>query len=299
MTSVSDRYRALFDSGTSTDRIQFFSDAVFAIAMTLLVLEIDVPDVSLRTPEVLWHDLANLWPQFFAYGLGFGVIALNWMAHHRKFRVFTGFDNRLIQINLLLLLLVAFVPYPTALLSSNGSQPAAIILYAATVAAISIVQFALWSHARRAGLLASSVDRGMYRLVRRSLLDAPVVFGISIVVAALGQPDAAMYVWLLMPMTSSPQCALRHPVLPTRRLQPPHHRERRHRPSALGKCAKRGNGPALSLTTQGAYGINMKKVLAAIGRFFYDFVISPPSPGVSPEMEAESARMQKHFTGPI
>jgi hypothetical protein len=43
----------------------------------------------------------------------------------------------------------------------------------------------------------------------------------------------------------------------------------------------------------------MKKILAAIGRFFYDFVISPPSPGVSPEMEAESARMQKHFTGPI
>lgn len=198
MTSVGDRYRALFDSGTSTERIQFFSDAVFAIAMTLLVLEIDVPNVPLDKPELLWHELAGLWPQFFAYGLGFWVIAVNWTAHHRKFRVFTGYDSRLIQINLVLLLLIAFVPYPTALLSTNGSQPAAIILYAATVAAISVVQFALWAYARRAGFLASSVDRGMYRLVRRSLLDAPVVFGISIIVAALGQPDAAMYVWILI-----------------------------------------------------------------------------------------------------
>lgn len=166
--------------------------------MTLLVLEIDVPNVSLDKPDELWHELAGLWPQFFAYGLGFWVIAVNWMAHHRKFQVFTGYDARLIQLNLLLLLLIAFVPYPTALLSSNGSQPAAIILYAATVAAISIVQFALWAYARWAGLLAPSVDKGMYRLVQRSLLDAPAVFGISIVVAAFGQPDAAMYVWILI-----------------------------------------------------------------------------------------------------
>ncbi|MBG6056675.1 putative membrane protein [Cryobacterium sp. MP_M5] len=192
---VADRYRALLAAGSGTERVEFFSDAVFAIAMTLLVLDIRVPDVP---DGGLGEALVDLTPKFFAYALSFAVIGINWASHHRKFRVITGFTRRLVQINLLLLLLVAFVPFPTAVLSEYGEVTEAVVLYAATVAAISAVQAWLWVAARRAGLLHPAVDRGVYRYLLRNSLVSAVVLAASIVIALLGQPLAAMYSWILI-----------------------------------------------------------------------------------------------------
>ena len=195
MSTVRDRYRAVFERGESTERIEFFSDAVFAIAMTLLVLDI-------RLPAGLGDDvaagLAELVPEIFAYVLSFAIIALNWMSHHRKFRVISGFDTRLIQLNLLLLLLVAFLPFPTSVLAENRAQVASVVLYAATVAAISLAQLSLWVYARHAALLDESVDRGVFLYLARGLVVTPAVFLLSIVIALLWSPDAAMYSWLLL-----------------------------------------------------------------------------------------------------
>lgn len=191
--AVADRYRALLAAGNSTERIEFFSDAVFAIAMTLLVLDIRVPDVP---DGDLGAALADLTPKYFAYALSFVVIGINWAGHHRRFRVITGFTRRLVQVNLLLLLLVAFVPFPTTVLSEYGEVTAAVVLYAATVAAIGGVQAWLWVEARRAGLLRTDVDRGVYRYVLRNILVIVAVFAASIVIALIGQPLAAMYSWI-------------------------------------------------------------------------------------------------------
>src|SRR4051812_12751262 len=94
---VRTRYATLLARGAGTERIQFFSDAVFAIAMTLLVLEIRLPEVEDGDPT--WADIGALWPQFFAYALSFAIIGLNWVTHHRKFLVIVRFDTLLMTIN--------------------------------------------------------------------------------------------------------------------------------------------------------------------------------------------------------
>jgi uncharacterized membrane protein len=191
---VRTRYARIFDRGEGTERIQFFSDAVFAIAMTLLVLEIRLPESA---DDDLTAALLALWPSFFAYLLSFGIIGLNWVTHHRKFRVITRFDNRLITINLLFLLVVAFVPFPTSVMAEYGDQTSAIVLYAATVAALSLLQLWIWVHAYRAGLMQAVVDRGVYRVVVFNLLPVPIVFLASIPLA-LVLPQYAPFFWILL-----------------------------------------------------------------------------------------------------
>jgi len=195
MTDIRSRYRALFGSGESTERIVFFSDAVFAIAMTLLVLDIKVPEVDGGN---LGRELLDLAPEYLAYALSFIIIALNWMAHHRKFGVITGYTTNLVRLNFVLLLLVAFVPFPTALLSEYGSEPSSVILYASVLGVIGLVQTSMWIYAHHAGLLDASVDEGVYRYVRGTGLVNPAVFALSILVALFIGPVAGTYSWLLI-----------------------------------------------------------------------------------------------------
>jgi uncharacterized membrane protein len=189
-----DRYDRLFGTGEGTDRIQFFSDAVFAIAMTLLVLEIRLPADA---DEHLTESLLELWPYYLAYVLSFVITAMNWVSHHRKFRYITRFDTRLIQLNLLLLLIVAFVPFPTSVMAEHGDQTAAIVLYASTVASLSLAQLAVWVHAYRHGLMEKEVDRAMYLYVVMNLIPAPLVFLISIPLAIFG-PGWTPFFWILI-----------------------------------------------------------------------------------------------------
>lgn len=194
--SVRARHRALLAAGNSTERLEFFSDAVFAIAMTLLVLDLRVPVLATVSREELGGALLDQAPKFFAYVLSFAVIGLNWSSHFRRFQVIDRVDRRLVQLDLVLLLLVAFVPFPTAVLSEYGPEVPGIVLYAATVALINGVQCLIWVHARRAGLLSPAVDRGLYRYVRRNILLPGAVFMVSIGIALLGQPLIAMLSWI-------------------------------------------------------------------------------------------------------
>lgn len=191
---LKDRYERVFRRGEGTDRIQFFSDAVFAIAMTLLVLEIRLPE---NAEDDLTAALLDLWPYYLAYVLSFVITALNWVTHHRKFRFIIRFDNRLITINLLLLLIVAFVPFPTSVMAEHGDQTAAIVLYAATVASLSLVQLWIWVHAYRNGLMGKEVDRGMYLYVVVNLIPAPLVFLVSIPFA-IWWPSWTPFFWILI-----------------------------------------------------------------------------------------------------
>jgi uncharacterized membrane protein len=191
MSDLRARYARLFTSGEGTDRMQFFSDAVFAIALTLLVLDIRLPETE---PAQLLDGLLALWPQYFAFALSFVIIALNWMSHHAKYRVIERFDGRLIRMNFVLLFLIAVVPFPTSVLSEYGPETPAVVLYAATVAALSIVQLLTWAYAVRAGLVSADVDAAMFRYVVLNILPAPLVFLISIPIAFVA-PEIAMYSW--------------------------------------------------------------------------------------------------------
>lgn len=185
----------LFGQTRPSERLELFSDAVFAIAMTLLVLDIRLPEVERSD---VGGALADLQPEFFAYALSFVVIASTWMAHHRRFQIIDRVDARLIQLNLALLFVVAFVPFPTSVMSQWGSTAPAVVLYASTVGAMGVLHLVTWVYVCRAGLVTTPIDRGAYRYgVRASIID-PAVFAMSIIIALLGWPTVALYSWLLL-----------------------------------------------------------------------------------------------------
>jgi TMEM175 potassium channel family protein len=191
------------------DRVLFFSDAVFAIAITLLVVDLHVPNL----PASLIHagqQLRDVEPRIFGFVLSFAVIGLFWIGHHSIFRLITALDRTLILINLLFLGTIAFLPYPTALLGATGtSQPPATIFYAACVAAAGLGEAAIWLWAIRAGLVADTVPPPLRRYFAARMLRTPVVFGLSIPVAIVA-PGVAPYLWLaLIPIG----VALRHFML--------------------------------------------------------------------------------------
>jgi len=177
------------------DRVLFFSDAVIAIAITLLVVDLRVPDVVFNAR----HQLAADKQRLLSFGISFVVIGLFWLGHHHLFRYITALDRRLILLNLLFLGTIAFLPYPTALLSATkGEQPASTAFYAACVAATGLMELIIWLYAIRAGgLVPASISHVRRRYETTRLLPVPLVFALSIPVA-FASPLVAQLSWLLL-----------------------------------------------------------------------------------------------------
>src|SRR5215213_10954269 len=166
------------------ERLIFFSDAVFAIAITLLALDIRLPtDAATLSNSDLLQRLLELGPQYRGYGISFLVIGSFWLGHHSKVRFITRYDGRLLFMNLLLLLAIAFIPFPTAVLSENGNRTAT-IFYALTMIVGGLVSAIMWWYAVQgnrlvaADLPAKERQRGFVRN-----LIVPGVFLLSIGIA--------------------------------------------------------------------------------------------------------------------
>jgi uncharacterized membrane protein len=129
------------EAGRELDRIVFFSDAVFAIAITILVLDIRVPDGL--SPAELPAEVLGLWPKYLSYVVSFLVLAIYWQAHHRVFRPIRGYDGTLVWLNFLFLMAVAFLPFPTSLLGEYGRQQVSVVIYAANAAVASLLLSAI------------------------------------------------------------------------------------------------------------------------------------------------------------
>jgi len=196
MAAPSKRWSVLARGGEiEYDRILFFSDAVFAIAVTLLIVDLRVPDVPhLQSGRELRHAI----PQMVGFAFSFAVVGLFWLAHHGLFRHIKGVDRPLVLLNLLFLGTIAFVPYPAALLSAAGDQVAATVFYAASLAAVGLAEAAVWLYAIRIRELAlPEVSPAVRRFVLLRILRTPVVFLLSIPVA-LVWPNLAKWLWLLI-----------------------------------------------------------------------------------------------------
>ena len=132
------------------DRLALFSDAVFAIAITLLALNIRVPAVSGQADE---HALAvaagGAIPRVLGFLLSFLVIGNYWRAHHRLFRWVRGHAPRLVTANLWLLLFVSFIPAPTAFYSDYPGFRTPLVIYAVSLSAVGVMNFTVWQYARR------------------------------------------------------------------------------------------------------------------------------------------------------
>jgi TMEM175 potassium channel family protein len=144
-----------------TGRVEAFSDGVFAIAITLLVLEIHVPEIE--GGRSLWSALGDGWPSYFAYVVGFLVIGVMWLNHHTTFGYIARVDRPLLLLNLLLLMTIAAVPWPVELVArylDRGSQASvAVAVLGLLMTAMSIAFTLFWQYAtRHPGLLQPNVD---------------------------------------------------------------------------------------------------------------------------------------------
>lgn len=186
------------------ERVAFFSDAVFAIAITLLVIGITVPEGDL-TGAQLTHELGRLGPKFFSFGLSFWVIGRFWISHHLTFQYLRRWDLPMLWINLFWLACIVFLPFPTAVLGNHIALPEAARLYAATVTVTGLASTLLWWYATGRGRL---VDEDLDPRLRRSMLlwalAVPVVFGLSIPLVTVlvpiggGRISLAPLLWLLL-----------------------------------------------------------------------------------------------------
>lgn len=128
------------------ERLVFFCDAVAAIAITLLALNLKVDHVG---PAFTFRDVANSWHSFAAFFLSFSIIAVFWINHHRFFVYIKAIDARLVTYNICWLLFIVLLPFTTSLISSDFFNKPAIFLYSINVLAITYFQNAIWDHSTR------------------------------------------------------------------------------------------------------------------------------------------------------
>lgn len=184
-----------------TGRIEAFSDGVFAIAVTLLILGIALPKY---TPTNNRHNtllpaLVDQWPSFLAYFLSFVTILIMWVNHHNVFKIIRRTDQTFLIINGLLLMLVTFVNYPTAVLADTlkekfpswtsalmggPDQKVAALIYSGTFILIAVLYNVLWHHAKRDGqLLGRDHDRELVELITRQYRLGPLYYIVAFVLA--------------------------------------------------------------------------------------------------------------------
>jgi uncharacterized membrane protein len=180
------------------ERVIFFSDAVFAIAMTLLVIDLTIPTVGEMTNQQLLDELSQLGPSLFSYALSFGVVGMYWLAHWRRFHYIERANEQLALINLVLLGFVALIPFPTAVLAAHGDLPASLLLYVAVLATGGIIGALSWLYAYRAGLCRPDVGQRELALGLMRSLSGPVVMIASLPFIFLNFTTLAEAFWLLI-----------------------------------------------------------------------------------------------------
>ena len=162
--------------------MEAFSDGVFAIAITLLVLEISIPAAS--QGDLLGAVLAR-WPSYLAYLVSFASVGAIWLAHNAVTEHLESADGTFLRLNLLVLLLVSFLPFPTKLLAENLSTEdaewVAVTVYGLNLLLAAVAVSALWQCAHRAGLVVASATDEDIRFLTRRL--APGLVGYLAIIA--------------------------------------------------------------------------------------------------------------------
>jgi uncharacterized membrane protein len=180
------------------ERLVFFSDAVFAIAITLIVLEIRLPitDGSISDAQ-MFPILVGMWHKFLAYVISFLVVGIFWMGHHRKFRYIKRYDSTLLFLNLLMLMGIAFLPFPSSIISEYPYRIVT-IFYAFVLMLSSIFSVIIWWYASRNNrLIDPNLDQKQRRRQFINPFATALIFLLSIGVAFI-DVNLARFCWLLI-----------------------------------------------------------------------------------------------------
>jgi uncharacterized membrane protein len=189
-----------------TTRLETFSDGVFAIAATLLVLEL-----SVSSTEPLGHELIHIWPQYLAYITSFVTIGIIWMNHHHTVSLIARTDRTMLFINNLLLLTVAFLPFPTKLVGDylrGDGERAAALAYAGTLVVMAILHQAWWQYARgNRRLIAVETPDSALRAVDRAYWPGVPMYA-AVFIVAFFSPLAAVVITFAIAAFYLPSAAL-------------------------------------------------------------------------------------------
>jgi len=165
-------------STSDTGRLETFADGVMAIAITLLVLEIRVPA---HQPGRLGHALLDEWPSFAAYVTSFLTIGVIWVNHHRMFKLIERVTHSFLMLNVLFLMVVSFIPFPTALVAdaikAHDGVRASTFVYGGTMVLLAIMFNLVWGYASAAHrLLVPGLDPEYVRQGTRSYRKGPLLY---------------------------------------------------------------------------------------------------------------------------
>jgi uncharacterized membrane protein len=190
---------------SDTARLETFADGVMAIAITLLILEVRVPQVEGRS---LTTTLAAEWPSYAGYVVSFLTIGIIWVNHHQMFKLIGRVTHGFLMLNVIFLMTIAFLPFPTALVADYirvpDSRKAATVVYGLAMVAIAVMFNVVWRSASRNGrLLVPGVDTAGVERISRSYLGGPIAYTVATLVAfvspflSLGIFAAMALFWLL------------------------------------------------------------------------------------------------------
>lgn len=171
-----------------TSRVEAFSDGVFAIAITLLILEIKVPNIdNFSSGDVLYKALMKLWPSYFAFAMSFAAILIMWINHHGFFNYLKKIDARFLFANGFMLLLVTFIPFPTAILAKyidSASVNAAASFYCGTMVLISIAYNLLWyTSAYKRRLIKPVISNYLINKIKRAYWYGFVIYFLAFIIS--------------------------------------------------------------------------------------------------------------------
>jgi uncharacterized membrane protein len=190
----------------NTNRLEAFSDGVFAVAITLLVLNLKVPGLDapgdLRDNLSLWKALFKEWPTLAAYVTSFATIGIMWINHHRLFNHIKRSDTGLLLLNLLLLLVIVFIPFPTALLAQQYTaypdQHLAALIFSGTYVILACCFYLLWNYASyRNRLLGKETDSRAVAAISRQYMFGPLLYLITFGVAFINVPACIILNFIL------------------------------------------------------------------------------------------------------
>jgi len=189
------------NSGRDTDRLEAFTDAIIAIAITLLVLDIKVPSSEVNeSNQALWHALGDIWPNYFGYALSFIVLGIMWVNHHQIFQYIARTNHTFLIINVFFLLCVSFLPFPTGLVAEyigHEGEGTATIVYTGWFLMTAIFYNLIWRYPQRAGLIDEAADPAAIAAINRVFSLGPPSYLIAFLVAFIS-PTAALIVMTIL-----------------------------------------------------------------------------------------------------
>jgi uncharacterized membrane protein len=190
------------------ERLILFSDAVFAIAITLLVIEIKIPEVEHPTDQALLNSLGQLIGKFVGYIVSFLLIGLYWTIHHRMFGFVTSYDRKLLVLNLVFLFFIALMPFSNGFYSEYSGQmfrnnlKIPLVVYALNFCGVGFTNYFMWRHISnpKRKLSDPPIDPLTLKLARLRSVSVPTLFLLMIPVAYLTHVMIAVYMPMFIPV---------------------------------------------------------------------------------------------------